>query len=47
MMPSRTRTGLALASAAAAGVAGLYLAGWLALALLQVDAPLRWDTWWA
>ena len=46
MMPSRTRTGLALASAAAAGVAGLYLAGWLALALLQVDAPLRWDTWW-
>ncbi len=46
MIPSTTRTGLALASVAAAGIAGLYFSGWLALALLQVDAPLQWTTWW-
>lgn len=45
-MDWKIRLGLGSALLAAALVGGVYLAGYLTLALIGVTAELSWHTWW-
>jgi type IV secretion system protein VirD4 len=42
----KTRLGLGVALLMAALLGGLYLAGYLTLALVGVTAEASWQTWW-